>query len=67
MAKAPIHPFAIWAAWGDRAIRSGDRQDCARRARFLDALPSDHPDLKGVTPDERARLFARLKRAAQGA
>lgn len=68
MAAKPVtNPAAGWRAWADRAVRSGDREDCARRARFLDALPANHPDLKGVTPELRTSLSDRLRRASKGA
>lgn len=67
MAKAKPDPTAIWRAWVDRAERSGDREDCARRARFLDGLPANHPDLKDVTPELRMSMSRRLHSAAKGA
>lgn len=65
--KTTTDPFANWRAWGDRAIRSGDPEECARSARFLNGLPANHPDLQGVTPELRTSLSDRLRRASKGA
>lgn len=58
--------LANWKTWARNGIDRG-ADEAARRARFLDALPDNHPSLDGVAPDDRADLSRRLNTAAKGA
>lgn len=65
MAKpAPLTPLASWSAWADRAIARG-RDQAARAGRFLDAADARHPDLKGLSPEDRTAISARLHAASK--
>lgn len=66
MAKPAPNLVADWSAWVRRAIARGPAE-AARCGRFLDALPSNHPDLKGIAPDLRTEWSDDLRRAAKGA
>lgn len=63
---APLPPRAVWSLWADRAIARG-RSDAGRAARFLDDADPTAPDLKGLSPDDRAAISRRLHLAAKGA
>ncbi len=70
-AKPALDPFANWRIWGDRAIarfaHHGDHADLRRSIAFLTGLDPKHPDLKGVTVDQRDGLLARLQAALHAA
>lgn len=58
--------LANWKAWVRNGVERGAAV-AARRGRFLDALPDNHPSLEGVAPDDRADFSRRLHAAAKGA
>ena len=64
--KPVTSAYQNWSAWADRAIRRG-KAEASRALGFLDRAPADHPDIKGLAPDQRAALRARLERASKGA
>ncbi|MGQ2989493.1 MAG: hypothetical protein ACT6RD_03470 [Brevundimonas sp.] len=64
VSKPPSDTVANWRTWVARAIARGPAE-AARCARFLDALPSTHPGLKGVPPDLRAEWSDDLWRASR--
>lgn len=53
-----------WVAWVQRTEERRDREDAARKLRFLDLAPAD---LQGVTAELRTELSDRLRRVAKGA
>ena len=61
---AALSPRAGWSRWADRAIARG-HDEAGRAARFLDAADPRHPGLKGLSPEDRTAISARLHAASK--
>lgn len=67
MAPKPITPaVANWRIWADRAVerfeKTGDRADLQRCIDFLAAVEPSHPDMKGVSTEQRDALRRTLSK-----